>query len=77
MIKLLIALIAVILLTGCGMTKMTVQSDGSCEISTNTLWKDVAGGKILCGNLEAELGSSVGNGREEAIACLLAPHLCQ
>lgn len=70
-----------LLCTSCGYTKMTYHTDGTVEWQSRTLWKDVKDADIrwtgTWGELDANLGSSEGNGREEIIACLLAPQLCQ
>ena len=75
--KLLIALLTALLLTGCATTEMTHTSpDGfSVEWKSRTLWKNVQDAKVEWGDFDAELGSSSGSGNEALIACMLAPQL--
>jgi hypothetical protein len=75
--KLLLVILFVLLLTSCGYTKFTYYPDGRIEWTSNTLWKDVKDVDVAWDGKIIKLGSSEGNGREEVIACLLAPQLCQ
>ena len=83
--KILLAVIILLFLSACGTTSMTYNTDGSVEWSSNTLFKDVKDAKIIWtgpwGELNANLGSSAGNGGEQAMAkamsCYLYPANCK
>lgn len=75
--RILIMLMVILLMTGCGFTKMTYEEDGGVSWESRTLWKDVKDADIEWGDLHAKLGVSEGNGREEMIACMIAPQLCK
>jgi hypothetical protein len=75
---LLIVLVALSLLcTGCATTELSYEPGGSVAWKSKTLWKDVKDAEVVWGDMTATLGSSMGNGKEEMIACMLAPQLCQ
>lgn len=80
LLMLLVAVLTALLLTlttGCATTKMEYVPGGQVSWSSKTLWKDIQEVDVEWGEMSATLGSSTGNGREEVIACLLAPQLCQ
>jgi hypothetical protein len=75
--KIIVVILLTVLLSGCGYTKLTYHPDGRIEWESKTLWKDVKDVDVVWDEKHVKLGASEGNGREEMIACLLAPQLCQ
>jgi len=80
--KNIILLVLATLLIGCATTNaeyVNPTTGAQFTMKTKTLWKDVkdVNGAFTPQGFQFELGSSAAEGKAEAVACLLAPHLCQ